>query len=196
MATAVVTPEVEIELSGFEKAQAYDSRMRDLELQIQSTWHECGTIGLWMRNIKGWEMLGFHSFNAWLLDAAPRSRSVVYAAVNALEELKDVPAEELREIAHSTVHVLKKLPKDVRAKPEVRAAAKTLTTKEFTRKMKKENPNLHLEQFISREFRFTESQEEAIDHAIGKAKELYDLPTDELAVEMICADWLLTENGG
>lgn len=194
--TALAKDWEEIEMAGFEKAQAYDARMRDLEKQIQSTWIECGEIGMWMRNLKGWEMLGHHSFNAWLLDAAPRSRSVVYAAINALEELKDVPAEELKEIAHSTVHVLKKLPKEVRSKPEVRAAAKTLTTKEFTRKMKADNPGLHLENLIKREFCFEGTQEEVIDRAIEKAKELYDLPTDELALENICADFLLTENGG
>jgi len=179
-----------------EAAQVYDSRMRELEKQIVSTWHEAGTIGLAMRNSNGWELLGHHSFNAWLLSAAPKSRSVVYAAINALDELSDMPAEELKEIAHSTVHVLKKLPKDVRSKPEVRSAAKSLTTKEFTRKMKADHPELHLENYIKREFRFEASQEAAIDKAIEHAKELYDLPTDELALENICADWLLTENGG
>lgn len=195
MATAVVV-QGEVEMTGLEKAQAYDARMRDLEKQIQSTWHECGEVGLWMRNSKGWEMLGHHSFNAWLLDAAPRSRSVVYAAINALEELTEIPAEELKEIAHSTVHVLKKLPKDVRSKPEVRKAAKEMTTKEFTRKVKRENPNLHLEEFEKREFRLTESQEDVIDRALAKAGEIYDLPTDELRLEAVCADFLLTENGG
>lgn len=185
----------EIEMTQLEKAQSYDGRMRDLEKQISQTWFEAGEIGLYMRNSKGWDLLGFHSFNAWLLDAAPKSRSVVYAAINALEELKDVPSEELKEIAHSTVHVLKKLPKQVRSNPAVREAAKVLTTKEFSRKMKADHPELHLENYIKTEFYFESSQEKVVDHAIEKAQELYDLPTKELAMEAICADWLLTENG-
>jgi hypothetical protein len=183
------------DLTPLETAQAYDFRMRDLEKQIVSTWHDAGSIGLAMRNSEGWSLLGYYSFGAWLMSAAPKSRSVVYAAINALDELSDVPAEDLKEIAHSTVHVLKKLPKEVRSKPEVRKAAKDLTTKEFTRKMRADHPELHLEQLIRREFRFEASQEAAIDRAIEKAKELYDLPTDELALENICADFMLTENG-
>src|SRR5258708_16092683 len=140
----------EVALTPMEAATAYDFRMRELEKQTLSTWHDAGTIGLAMRNSEGWKLLGHHSFNAWLLSAAPKSRSVVYAALNALEELTDIPAEELQSIAHSTVHVLKKLPRDVRAKPEVRAAAKDLTTKEFPRKMKPDNPGLPLQNLINR----------------------------------------------
>lgn len=194
--TATALSELEeIEMTPLEKAQSYDGRMRDLEKQISQTWYEAGQIGLAMRNSRGWELLNFGSFNQWLLDAAPKSRSVVYAAINALEELNDVPAEELKEIAHSTVHILKKLPKEVRKNPAVREAAKKLTTKEFGRKMKADHPELHLENYIKTEFLFEASQEKVIDEAIEKAKALYDLPTKELAIEAICADWLLTENG-
>lgn len=185
----------EVEMTALEQAQAYDRRMRDLEVTISQTWFEAGQIGIYMRNSKGWDLLGHHSFNAWLKDAAPKSRSVVYAAINALEELQDVPAEDLKEIAHSTVHVLKKLPKQMRSNPAVREAAKNLSTKEFSRKIRAEHPELHLEKYLKEEFYFENSQQKVVDEAIEKAKAVYDLPTKELAIEAICADWLLTENG-
>jgi hypothetical protein len=173
-----------------EQAQEYDVEMRALEIKITSAWYAAGSIGLAMRNSNGWELLGHHSFNAWLMSAAPKSRSVVYAAVNALEELSDVPAEDLKEIAHSTVHVLKKLPKEVRSKPEVRKAAKDLTTKEFTRKMRADHPELHLEEVSKRAFRFSGTQNLVVDEALEAARLISDSPTDEEALLFVCIEWL------
>lgn len=175
--------------TALEKAQLHDRRARELDVMLQSTWSELGLLALTVDENREWQLLGFHSFGSWLMAACPKSRSVVYAAMGALRELSDVPAADLAEISHSTAHTLKKLPKAMRAKREVLEAAKKLTTKEFVRKIKREAPELHLEEYVKREFSFSESQEEVIDHALELAGMVYELSDDESKLEVICTEW-------
>jgi hypothetical protein len=197
------------DMSGIGQAAAdlaweHDSRVRELDRLWSSTWQELGQLAMTVRDNNEWKLITYRdeerlldlpytSFNSWLLNACPKSRSVVYAAIGALDELKDISPADLKQIRHSTAHVLKKLPRAMRAQPDVIADAKRMTTKEFVSKVKRERPDLHLEQFIPCEFRFTESQEKVIDKALAKAMEVYELPTRELAFEAICADWMLEE---
>jgi hypothetical protein len=173
------------------RARTHDLKARELDRVLASTWVTLGMICLAVRDNKEFQLLGFRSFDAWLEDACPRSRSVVYAALGALAELKDIPAEDLKEIPHSTAHVLKKLPRVMRADPEIIQDAKRLTTKEFSRKVKRQAPDLHLEDFVTRQFHFSETQEQVIDQAIVVVRKEYgeDI-SEEMALELVCVEWL------
>jgi adenylosuccinate lyase len=152
-----------------------------------------GFICLAMRDNRYFAMLGFSSFDSWLENACPKSRSVVYAAMGALAELKDILPEDLKEIPHSTAHVLKKLPRVMRANPEIIRDAKRLTTKEFSRKVKREAPNLHLEDLVTRQFHFSETQEQVIDQAIAVVRKEYEDISEEMALELICVEFLQSQ---
>lgn len=172
-------------------AKAHDERMRELEKIWSNTWQEIGLLAIVVRDNNEWKVLGYSSFNAWLLDACGKSRSVVYAAMGALDELKDIPREQLQEISHQNAHVLKKIPKTIRANPKVIEAARDLTNKAFVRKMKQDHPELHLEEFIKREFRFTETQEIEVDKAIAQCKAEHGIEFDEEALYAICVEYCL-----
>src|SRR5262245_61134413 len=77
-------------------------RAGELDRVYISTWQEMGQLALEAEENRDWELLGYTSFNSWREAAFPKSRAVVYAAWNAVKELRDIPAEDLKQISHST----------------------------------------------------------------------------------------------
>lgn len=176
-------------------AQAHDSRVREIERQITGAWSELAELAIQVRNGQEWAVLGFRSFNAWLVDAAPRSRAMIYSAIGLLEELKDVPIEDLRQIGIGNAHILKKLPHTSRTSRGVLEAAKALPPRQMLATVIETHPAEHLEQVCTQRFKFTVSQWQVIEAAIDEMMSQYDgaITTREEALEAIAADWMQSQ---
>lgn len=197
MNMTVNCPEVRpnLDTSDFEsRAKAHDQRVRDLDQFVRGVWAELGYLCLLVRNGEEWRVLGHHSFDAWLLEAAPCSRASAYGGMKAFEELADdfTPAEMV-EVPHGNAHVLKLLPKAVRRDPAVRKAAREQRPKQFLAQMQKEHPELHLETKMPKKFIFTSDQWGVIEKALDEYRDESGSPemSDADAMEGICADWML-----
>lgn len=197
---------VEAESSKLALAALHDARVRELEKQHVACWSEMAELSLVIRDNQEWEMLvrekpvicetcgavactEFHSFNAWLLDAAPHSRSAMYMAMGLREELQDVPKEDLREIPLGSAKVLAKMPKKMREQPATIKAAKK-QPREFVKHVQETAPELHIETSSPRAFALTASQERIVEGALQLVRLLMDLQTDEQCLEALCADFL------
>lgn len=171
-------------------ASLHDARVRELEKLHVATWSEMAELCIVIQDNCEWECLGFESFNAWLLDAAPKSRSAMYVAMGLVKELAgDVATADLRQIEIGSAKVLAKLPKKMRKKPETIAAAKR-RPREFVQHVQKTAPELHIETIAPRQFAFTASQERIIQGCLELVKLLLDITSDEEAIEAICADFI------
>lgn len=175
-----------------EAAQGRDRRVREIERQMAASWSELAEIAIQIRDREEWRLLNFGSFNHWLADAAPRSRAMIYSAIGLLEELKDVPIADLREIGIGNAHILKKLPRTSRTRSDVLEAAKTLPPRSMLATVIETYPNHHLEEIATQKFKFTVSQWVAIEEAIEECMSQYDgeITTREEALEAICAEWM------
>jgi hypothetical protein len=173
-------------------AAEHDRRVREIERQLAASWSELAEIAIAVRDGQEWRILGFSSFNAWLADAAPRSRAMIYSAIGLLEELTDVPIQELRQIGIGNAHILKKLPRASRTSRGVLEAAKALPPRQMLATVIQSHPDHHLEDIATQKFKFTASQWIAIEEAIEECMSQYDgeITTREEALEAICAEWM------
>lgn len=178
-----------------ELAVQHDKRVRQIEKQVTAAWSELAEIATQVQDNEEWRALGFHSFGAWLCDAAPRSRSLIYSAMGLLKELADIPRDDLREIPVGNAHILKKLPKSSRASRDVLEDAKALTPREMLAMVAESHPTLILEKLAVQRFQFSVSQWLAIEAAIDEIMAQYDgqITTREEAIEGICAEWRLAQ---
>jgi hypothetical protein len=181
--------EIEVSLA---LAQEHDGRVREIERQITGAWSELAELAIQVRDNEEWRLLNFGSFNQWLASAAPRSRAMVYSAIGLLEELKDdISIADLREIGVGAAHILKKLPRTARTRPEVLVAAKSLPPRDLLAQVIQWHPEEHLEAITTIKFRFSVSQWVAIGEAIEEVMSQYDgqITTKEEAIEAIVAEW-------
>lgn len=172
-------------------AKCHDARIREIERTIAGAWSEMAEIAVQVRDNEEYLLLGFHSFGAWLSDAVPRSRSTVYAAIGLLEELKDVPMEDLRQIGIGNAGILKSLSTGARRRQDVLEAAKVHQPRDFASLVSETVPESHLEPYVNPRFRFTVSQWKVIQEAIEQVIEQYDgeIKSREEALEALCAEW-------
>jgi hypothetical protein len=169
-------------------------RAGELDRIYVSTWQEMGFLALEAEKNEDWVLLRYTSFGSWMQAAFQRSRSVVYAAWGAVKELQDISSEDLASIEHSTAHVLKKIPKRLRtADPILIQDAKHMTTEEFTAKVAKKYPDLHIEIRVRKAWKFEESQMKAVTAAIDLVKLFHpEISRDEDAVEVLASEYLLS----
>jgi hypothetical protein len=186
---------VDLSFSGqlAEVAVLHDKRVRQIEAQITGAWSELAELAIQVRDHGEWQVLGFHSFNSWLLDAAPRSRAMIYSAMGLLEELRDVPMDELRCIGIGAAHVLKKLPRASRARPEILEAAKTLQPRNFLATVMESHPAELLEETVTPRLKFTVSQWVKLEEIIEKAMAMFEVSTKAEAIEAVLVDWDLSQ---
>jgi hypothetical protein len=134
----------EIAISPKERAEARDSYVRSFEEQF-SNWSAIAKVCVDMDRDRDWELLGFHSFGAYLVATAPRSRSYLYLVMGRFKELvPDIPEEELAEIPLGSAGVLVQMSKTKRKDPEIRKSAKKKPA-EFLKDVQETDPNQHLE---------------------------------------------------
>lgn len=167
-------------------------RAGELDRIYISTWQEMGFLALEAESNKDWELLGYSSMGSWMQAAFPKSRSVVYAAWGAVKELQDVDPQDLKQISHSTAHVLKKLPKAMRSRQDVILAAKSLSTADFIKETKTFAPEAHIEQITKVRLNFEESQFRTVEAACDLVKLFHpEIVRYEDCWEVLASDYLL-----
>jgi hypothetical protein len=161
------------------QAKERDSRVRELERQHVATWSEMAELCAQVEEFEDWRILGFESYGLWLKDAAPQSRSAMYAARGLLQELKELPKETLRQVPLGSAKLLAKVPKARRTK-KLLAKATTQRPSDFRETIQEQLPDLHIEGIQNWTFKFTKSQRK-------KARSVLDM------VKMIDAEELLDD---
>jgi len=181
-------PDVEAESFIFNKLQAWDKALLS------------GTeVGILCRNVRDRQLWKLrvdpatgsqcHSFDAYMVLAAPRARSTAYGYLRQVEALSDIPDAVLGQIRGENVDTVRQLSTAVRAEPEVLEAARTQKAKEFIGTIRRDHP----EQHISRRSRYrlnpTEEQKAEIEEAVELAIERGDANTREEAIFMWAMDY-------
>lgn len=178
-------------------AIALDGRLRALEALWRRSFVERGLILIEMKQRLLWQHLDdpttgvpYTSLERWILTAAPQSRADCYAAMRAVEELRDVPREQLAEIPRCNVHILQALSSQVRREPEVIKAATSLSQREFVAKLEKEYPLQHIESRRTLHMHPTKGASEVIEQAIQRASDMEGCTTREESLECIAVYYL------
>lgn len=170
-----------------------DKRAREIEQQNKSTWVELAELCCNIRDQQLWREGGYSSFNAWLLDACPTSRSMAYSAIGIREELKEISTEELRKIPLGNADILKHTPKASR-NGHLLEAAKNQPPREFLGTVIQTSPESHLERKYCHKFRLTTSQSQILAEGLEMWRVLNDDPAApvEDVLEGIVADYMLS----
>lgn len=181
-------PEIrETSLSPQERAQARDFRVRDFERQFND-WTEIAKCCIEVERDQDYKLLGFPSWHAWLLDAAPRSRSYIYLVVGRFKELiADIPEEELAQIPLGSAGVLRSLSSAARKSSKIRQAAQSKPA-EFRKVLEQEFPEQHIEPIVECRLRFKLSFWVNFEAAYEKYK-----LTDETATKEDFVEYLVSE---
>ncbi len=188
MGTATA-PEIRAEfgITPQERADARDSFVRSFERQF-SDWTEIAKVCIEVERDRDYELLGFPSWHAWLMAAAPKSRSYIYLVVGRYKELiPDIPDAELAQITLGSAGVLRQLSSKIRQHPEIRKAA-TLKPSDLRQVLYKEFPDQHFEPVVEHRLRFTISQWGRIEAAFEAYRVLDSTASLETFIE-----WLVSE---
>jgi hypothetical protein len=173
--------------TAIERAQDRDAYVRDFDRRW-GDWVPIAECCVNVERDRDWAMLGFSSFNEWLCDAAPRSRSYLYMVIGRYKELSpDMPPGELAQIPLGSAGVLRQLPASLRSDPEVREAAKR-PPKEFRESLRESHPEQHIEEIVIVRLKFPMSAWTVI----SAAYEAYKL-VDETASMSDFVEWLVSE---
>lgn len=180
-------------LSDEDAAITLTGRVRQIDAILRTSFLELGLICQIVEGRKLWSLVQtldrqpVRSFNHWLEECAPYSRSHCYAAKKIAGELsRDIPPETMIGIDETNARLLASISSDVRRDPEVIEAAKNLSGNEFAAKMAEEQPNQHIENRRMIRFNPVASAAEQIEMAL-KMAQLHGAETREAALEMICA---------
>jgi len=169
-----------------------DSRAREIEKSLKSTWSELADICATMQANELWREGGFESFGQWLMAACPCSRSMAYDVLKLRVDLQDIPDAEIREIPLGNAKILQNTPKN-RRNGHLIEQAKQQPPREFIRTVIDSVPESHLEEKFVHRFRLTAGQSKTVQAAFDMWRLLNDDPHAhaEDALEALCADYLL-----
>lgn len=180
-----------------EQARKIDARVREIERFHRMSYVELGELLAAMDSGSLHRYItdpatgeAFSSFDRWLSDAAPISRSTGYSAMRALRELREVPREQLLEIPKCNAEVLRKLPPKAKRDPAVIKAAQQFTEEAFIGYVQREVPEAHIERTQRMQLRPEKSARQVIDQAIAVMCWLTETGSRESALEAIAVAWL------
>lgn len=139
---------------------------------------------LWQYVIDPDDGLPCRSLARWIRVCAPNAYSTCYAAKRDVEELQDVPADDLAQIPQSNMKTMKLLSTAVRRDPAVLKVAKTQRTEALVAHVKENHPEQHLEAPTKLLLNLTEIAKAEIEEAMQLAIERGDSHTKEEAVLM------------
>ena len=172
-----------------------DSRVREIDQTVRESWSELAAISIRVRDKRLWKLLPgkYHSFDDWLMDAAPCCRATVYKGMGVLSVLaKDVAAEDIAQLEIGNAILLAQVSPSVRRDPEVLEAAKSgRHSKTLRETIKRKHPSQLIENVVERKFKFTESQAAIVEEAIEAHRTMNNPSTSsEEIIEMLCAEYL------
>jgi hypothetical protein len=174
-----------------------DARVREIDQLVRESWIELSAICIRVRDRQEWKYMDgeYHSFDAWLVEAAPCCRATAYKGMGVLSVLaKDLGPEQLTGIEIGNASLLAQVSAAVRKDPEVLAAAKSgRHSKKLRDVVKKKFPEQHIEDVTEKKFHFQESRWQIVYDAIMSCRDAYGAPamSYEEALEAICSEFLL-----
>jgi hypothetical protein len=176
-----------LSLPDSEAATLISTRMREWNQTERLRYSQIGLMCLEVQKRRLWNYVDdggipCRSFARWLKVCAPYSYSTAYAALADVEELQDVPADDLAQIPQSNFFTFKQLSTAIRREPSVIAAAKTQRTEAFVDTIRKDFPDQHISRRKSFHLNPTEEQKAEIDEAFELAIRRGDARTKEEAV--------------
>lgn len=180
------------------QAQTLDQRVRSIEKTWKRTFTELGIICLYVDEKKLWQYCydpqgeRFTSFDGWLIDCAPLSRSYAYDAKAKIKILRDsgVPLERLTEVPRVNVITLSQLPPALQRDESILRDAQVLSEDTFRQKMVTEHPESLLEARKRLRLEFDQTAWEVVDEAIHRAMQKWEC-NRQIAIEGIFAEWLV-----
>jgi len=182
-------PEIrEVSLSPQERAEARDSYVRNFDRQFKD-WSGIAKTCLDVKRDGDWKLLGFHSFDAWLVNAAPASQRYLYLAIDLYMRLSpDIPEEELSNMPIGSARVLREVSPSVRRDPKAREAAKK-RPRELRKLIAKEFPDQHIENVASLQI------SSGINDLLEDARADYEVVSGHPAtissfIEFLVTEWL------
>lgn len=178
-------------------AQVIDGRMRQLEQIWKRSFAERGCLMVEIKQRLLWQHIddpstgmACKSMERYIATVAPQSRSDCYAAMRAVEELTDIPRNELIEMPRANIEVMRSLSSNVRQQPEVLEAAKTMTEKQFTAKIASDFPSQWVESKHIIKLNFSASAGEAVERLIERTMERDGYSTKEEVIEAWGVDYM------
>jgi len=171
-----------------ERARKRDCFVREFDRQF-SDWSEIARVCIDVDKDRDWEILKFHSFDSWIMSAAPRSRSYLYLVIQLYRVLgQDISDEELAEMPLASATVLKSVSSKTRRDPKVRTAAKG-KTKELRQTIMDDHPDQLLESVVTVRLKFSLSAYKRIQDAYDLYVELIDPEASmETFLEFACSE--------
>lgn len=167
-----------------------DAQARAIEFRWKSTWVELADICETVDSNQLWREGGYASFGAWIKNACPTSRSMAYMALGLRKELKEISAEDLKQIPLGNAEILKNTPRQNRTS-ELLAAAKEQPPREFERTVIDAAPAGHLERTQCHKFRLDAGASKKLQVTFDKWRYLNDDPEATAAecLEGVLADY-------
>jgi hypothetical protein len=170
-----------------ERAEARDSYVRNFDRQFKD-WSEIASCCLAVKRDRDWETLGFHSFEAWLTNAAPASRRYIFLVMGLHENLSpDLSPEELSNIPLGSAKVLTQMSKSARKDPKIKEAAKQKPS-EFIKSVQNCTPEQHIELRHRVTLDFQESAWAVIEATFEKYKVMEGECSLENFIEWMCSE--------
>ena len=167
--------------------------------QIRSNWLLLGRLVQRFMETRGFEALGFPSFQAWITERLGESFSNAFSALRSVRALEGVPEEKLKRIGERNAHMLTHLPEKERKSPEWLEKAATLPTKEFKQEVQialEQKTGLRKERFKTFSIALPEAVYENLCEAEKKLARCLDLdietqPGNRIQVWEAFAQWIL-----
>ncbi len=177
-------PDPEAEAIIYGTLHAYDDDSRLKYAQIGQMALAVSRRMLWRHRKDPADGLPCRSMARWIRIACPYAYSTVYAAMRDVEDLQDVPAEELAQIPQSNMRTMKQLDRRARRDPEVLRIAKSKQSEHLVAHIREHRPDLHIEMRGDFRLKPSEDQLAEIEEAITLALERGDASSKEEAVFM------------
>lgn len=186
-------PEVRTKTLDLEtQALVDDSRVREIDQTVRESWSELAAICIRVRDRQEWKVLPgkYHSFDDWLIQAAPCCRATVYKGMGVLSVIaQDLSPEEISRIEIGNASLLAQVSSKVRRDPEVIEAARSgRHSKKLRATIRAKHPAQHIEDVVEKKLRFTSSQWDIIELAYNSY-----LEQDATASLEVFFEWLVTK---
>lgn len=178
-----------------EAADALDAKIRRLEAILRTAFMELGYIASVIQKRKLWQYLKspksghlFTSFDEWLLDAAPYSRSHCYAAKGIYEELAEsIPRQTLMKINETNARTLLEVSSTVR--PKLAESAVVLSEDQLRQTIQKDFPQQHVERKRTLTFHLSESAYQVVTDTLNYIGSRLEISDRDGQIEALCADF-------
>jgi len=132
----------------------------------------------------------YTSMNDWIHRAPGKSARDRYAALAAVEALKEIPLQDLSQIPRCNVETLQKMSSSVRVQPEVLEAAKG-SEDAFVAHVQAHHPDQHIQKRVKPTLRLTPPVQDALDAYAAAYPEVTDRQGQ---LEGALIDWMQERN--